>query len=115
MRLRSRVSPGQAGEAVFLGGIRPSEEMATTHRVAGTLKTDAAWTLKVQVTFDGGATWVDSGAGTAVLANALLDFNVYVAGGGRRRLVAVFGGGVTPTTWLNSGQVRMIEQADFVA
>lgn len=102
-----------AGAAVGLKGLRPLDELRVVKRVAGSLKANQAWTLKLQCTLDAGATWIDVNAGTAVLANALGDFNVYVAGAGRRRLVAVFA--VLPTTWLNSGDLRLIPQAAFVA
>lgn len=99
------LQPAEAASA----GLRPTEEYAITRRVAGSLQTDVAWTIKTQALLSDG-TWYDVNS-TAVLANTLQDFNLYVAGGGRRRLVAVFGGGITPTAWLNSGNLRLISQS----
>jgi hypothetical protein len=96
---------------VGVHGLRPPEEVATTHRIAFALKTDQAWTMALQQMLSD-ANWVTvnaAGAGLAVDANAVLDANVHVAGAGRRRVAAIFA--TKPTAWITSGAIRLIADA----
>jgi len=109
--------PPGAGETVGFKGLRPTEEKAYTKRVSGTLQADQAWTLVVQQLMSDGATWVTvntdaSGnpGGMPVAANATLDFNVLVEGGGRRRVAAIITAG-TPMVWLTSDQLCLSPQS----
>lgn len=93
------------GAIVGFKGLRPTEEALYIQAVMGTLQTDVAWTLVLQQQVSDGSWQTVNGAGVAFGGGAVGDFNLFVAGGGRRRIAAVLAG--VPTVWNTSGMLRM--------